>query len=307
MKVYVKSIAQISVQEPLSEAWKTNPVVPAEKMPSAQDPSYSAWIPPMAARRMAKVMKRAVATSKVALEKAGIAIPDAIITGTGLGCLDYTEKFLKGLCENAEECVQPTLFMNSTHNTISSQIALTFGCHGYNNTYSHGIISFQSALYDGFLAIKEGHIHNALTGGFDEMTQDKFRVMDRVGFWKDTFCGDTALSAVISDDPSNSMCEIAGMDILFKPTEERMSESLDTILSQAGMTRSDINLIVCPNRNASFLKDKPVMEYEPVFGKSFTSPAFGLYMGALSVSGDRMGNVLVCDGDDTYKSFIVLR
>ena len=51
-------------------------------------------------------------------------MPDAIITGTGLGCLEDTEKFLTAMVTNKEEFLTPTSFIQSTHNTVSAQIAL---------------------------------------------------------------------------------------------------------------------------------------------------------------------------------------
>ena len=62
----------------------------------------------MVARRLGKLLKRAIVTAKQAL---GETIPEAIITGTGLGCIENTEKFLVSMLENDEEYLQPTYFM----------------------------------------------------------------------------------------------------------------------------------------------------------------------------------------------------
>jgi len=312
MKVYIKSISHISVQKPLSEEWMTAPCVPSEQLAPVQEPAYSEWITPMAARRMAKVMKRAVVTSKTALEKAGLSVPDAIISATGLGCVDFTEKFLQSISDNAEEYLQPTFFMNSTHNTISSQIALTLKCHGYNNTWSHGTISFQSALFDGFTSIRLGKINNALIGGFDEMTRDKFAIFNKIGFWDGSFSGETALSSVISSDSSGSLCEIAGMDLLFRPSQKRLTECLDTLCQGAGIHKSQIDLIVTPQKTLTSklpgLSGVRLLEYEPIFGRSFTSSAAGYHVGAVYVGSDGIRNVLVIDGDGiTYFTMILLK
>ena len=81
-------------------------------------------IPPMAARRMKGMLKRALVTSLVALNRAGNPLPDAIITGTGLGCVEETLAFLNEIYRNGEQLLKPTCFMNSTHNTIGSLIAI---------------------------------------------------------------------------------------------------------------------------------------------------------------------------------------
>lgn len=57
-------------------------------------PDYKEFVPPALIRRMSDILRMAVASSNLALKDAGIEQPDAIITGTGLGCLYDTEKFL---------------------------------------------------------------------------------------------------------------------------------------------------------------------------------------------------------------------
>ena len=121
-------------------------------------------IPPMAARRMKGMLKRALVTSLVALNRAGNPLPDAIITGTGLGCVEETLAFLNEIYHNGEQLLKPTCFMNSTHNTIGSLIAIHTGNHGYNNTYSQGRDSLYSALLDALLQISLGEIESALVG-----------------------------------------------------------------------------------------------------------------------------------------------
>ena len=98
------------------------------------------------ARRMSRILRNAVSCSLAALRDGDVDLPDAIITGTGMGCMENSEKFLIDMCRYGESCLKPSLFMQSTHNTISSQIAIALKCHGYNNTYSHNGISFESAF-----------------------------------------------------------------------------------------------------------------------------------------------------------------
>ncbi len=103
------------------------------------------FIPPMEARRMGKLMKAATLTSMRALRTAGIECPDAIITATAHGMLEFTEKFLEDIDANGEGLLKPTLFMQSTHNTLGSAIAIRTKCHGYNVTYSQGDRSLEWA------------------------------------------------------------------------------------------------------------------------------------------------------------------
>ena len=104
----------------------------------------------MQARRLGPLLKRALVSALTALEKAGVAVPDAILSGTGLGCMETTERVLDSLKTGEEGC-SPTDFMQSTHNTIASTIAIRLGCSGYNCSYSQGDVSFENALLDAWL------------------------------------------------------------------------------------------------------------------------------------------------------------
>lgn len=136
------------------------------------EPDYRLLFSPLEARRMGALLKRAVWTSTEALKQAGIEVPDAIITATDFGCIANSEEFLKAMKGLIDAPMKPTHFMQSTHNTISSLLAIRFKCHGYNATYSHRSASLESALMDAYMQIALGDIDNALVGWFDEKTQD---------------------------------------------------------------------------------------------------------------------------------------
>lgn len=106
------------------------------------------YIAPMEARRMGRLLRATTMSSLKALKEAGVTMPDAIITATDSGMLETSEQFLTDLCENGEQLLKPTLFMQSTHNTLGCAIAIRLKCHGYNLTYSHGPQSLDWALAD---------------------------------------------------------------------------------------------------------------------------------------------------------------
>ena len=60
--------------------------------------------------------------------------------------------------------------MQSTHNTVSSSIAIRRHCHGYNITYSQGDQSLEWALRDARRLISTGKAGNVLVVSFDEST-----------------------------------------------------------------------------------------------------------------------------------------
>ena len=129
---------------------------------------YKEYISPKEGRRMGKLMKAATLTSLMALREAGIECPDAIITATANGMLETSEKFLVDMVDNGEETLSPTLFMQSTHNTIGSAIAIRTKCHGYNITYTQGKDSMKWALHDAERLIRMGKAKTVLVGCHDE-------------------------------------------------------------------------------------------------------------------------------------------
>jgi len=170
---------------------------------------YSAFLTPMEGRRMGKLMKRALATSLTALREAALERPDAIITGTSLGSVADMEPVLNAVCENGGEGVKPTNFMQSTHNTLSSLIALKTRTHGYNCTWSQEALSFENALADALTQLRLGRTGNALVGAFDELSPDTLEVQRRGGILKDGCkAGEVAASFLL--EASVSGCASSG-------------------------------------------------------------------------------------------------
>ncbi len=122
------------------------------------------------ARRMSRLMKAATLTSGQALQEAGVTCPDAIVTATAYGMLETSEKFLSDMLEKGEAMLSPTQFMQSTHNTIGSSLAIRLKCHGYNITYSQGEDSLRWALRDARRLIVTGRARTVLVGLHDEST-----------------------------------------------------------------------------------------------------------------------------------------
>lgn len=269
MGVYIQAAAQISVQNPLCDDWLENPVSYDVPFQRSIEADYKRFLDPVSSRRMGKILKRAIATSATVVEATGINDPDAIIVGTGLGCLETTEKFLLAMLQEGEEFLQPTNFINSTHNTISSHIAVHLKCTGYNSTYVHLGISFESALLDAFMQFQLGRIRSALVGGFDEMIPNYFYILDKVGFWEGKMAGETAVSFMLADTPGkNPMACISEVILLHNPTEERIEKAIRETCLRLGKSRED--WITPPS-------------VKPLFGESFTNHAYELYAAAVKM------------------------
>ncbi|MGU3376623.1 beta-ketoacyl synthase N-terminal-like domain-containing protein [Chryseobacterium sp. M5A1_1a] len=169
--VYINSASCISVQDTLNENFLQD-LKPKNsiRIIKAIEPNYKEFIPPSMIRRMSKTVKMSSVASKYALKEAGIEQPDAIIVGTGMGCSQDSEKFLKNVIDNHEEFLTPTFFIQSTHNTVAGQIALGLQCHAYNFTYVNTSSSLEFSFLDAQLQILDGEAENILVGSTDEQT-----------------------------------------------------------------------------------------------------------------------------------------
>lgn len=128
------------------------------------------YVKPLEVRRMGKIMKSSLLSSLEALQRAGIEVPDSIITGTAYGCLENSERLMEQIKEEGEGMLKPTFFMQSTHNTIGSNIAIKTHCHGYNVTYTQESHSLEWAIRDAELLLRSGKVKNVLVGCHDEST-----------------------------------------------------------------------------------------------------------------------------------------
>lgn len=126
------------------------------------------FLSPMETRRMGKIMKASLLSAFSALKEAGLARPDAIIAATSKGMIELSYLFLEDITNNHEEQLKPTLFMQSTHNTIASAIAIRTQCHGYNITYSQGEDSAAWAVRDAKMLLRKGEACSVLVCAFDE-------------------------------------------------------------------------------------------------------------------------------------------
>lgn len=322
--IFIRAASQISLQAPLSEQWFEEPVVPDTLNCDSQEANYSLYINPMAARRMGKLFKRAIATAVDVLQKGNCEQVDAIVTGTGLGCIEHTEKFLHAMLDNDEELLPPTHFMQSTHNTISSQMALHLKCHGYNCTYSHRGTSFDSGLLDVLTQMHLGDIHNALVCGHEEMTPDYFNMLGKIGYWKKesadeetlrrhdsngSFSGSCSLNLLLTDTPSaDNLCSIRAMKMLYKPDSQQFVSALQRILAQNNLTVNDISAVVMGlsgdqandevylNFARQQCPEIPLVWYKHLFGESYCASAFGVYAAAVILQRQTIPNHLIYKG-----------
>ena len=298
--IYINAIKQISAQQPLTDAWFDEPIFYDEPYVRALEPDYKQFFTPNESRRLGKILKRALLVSRQAMSESGGALPDAIITGTGLGCIENTEIFLDKLVREGEELLNPTHFMQSTHNTISSLIAIDAKCNAYNITYAHKGISFECALQDAFMQMKSAT--TALVGAHDEMTPAYFTLLKKAGFLgqeNQVFAGETAVAMMLSTEKSEkTLCQIEKVEKVYRGVkgvrgvkELGGSKELEGVRELEGVSEVDYIMVgvngveendsVYFENCAKLFPNIPLLQYKNIFGESYTAPALGVYAAAV--------------------------
>ncbi len=252
------------------------------------EPKYSDYIGVMQLRRMSKIIKMGLTSALMCLNDANIKKPNAIITATGLGSVQDTDRFLDNLIDNQENALNPTPFIHSTHNAVAARIAIETGCHDYNMTYVHKNAAFEQAMLDAILKINSGLYTNVLLGGVEEITEENYNLKKHVGFWKEgvnnlelakntytpgTIAGEGSVFFNLSSDKSaNSYAEIKDTKTWYKlPAKKTLA--LETFLSSVHLTPGDIDLVLS-GTNGNVGED---YIYHGVFAKAFTEPAIAWY------------------------------
>jgi len=228
------------------------------------EPYYKDFLPVKTLRRMSRNIKIAVVSALECLDMAGIEMPDAISTGTGLGCVENTEKFLSPVLDDEEQLISPTPFMHSTHNTIGSQIAILLGCNNYNVTHAHKNLAFEDALVDSTMLIREREAENVLVGGADEITHEHFDLKKRINMWKKppnnnidlmkytsggTIPGEGAAFFLISGhQDKRDYARILFVSSIYNPGDNEAIEGhILQVIKEAGLRLVDLDLVILGN------------------------------------------------------------
>jgi 3-oxoacyl-[acyl-carrier-protein] synthase II len=328
MKLYIRSTSAISPQQTFGDVpFLAETVIYNTPRLAAVEPDYKPFLDPKLSRRMSRVIKMGVAAAKDCLQQAGLALPDAIITGTAYGCVEDTNVFLTRIIEQEEEMLPPTAFIQSTHNTVAAQIALMLQCHAYNNTFVHKSFSFESALMDAAMLFAENEASTILVGGVDEITDANYAIFNRFDTYKKgdftntdlyqsntpgTIAGEGAAFFVLSNKASAS--DIACLDAFstfYKPVD--IENDIVSFLSANAIQLEDIDLIIS-GKNGDAVTDAPlnhlekglfknnrIAHYKHLCGEYPTASSFALWMaanviktGALHGSSASVKKALIC-------------
>lgn len=318
MGAYIKGIGIISPQKTFDTKFFEEVILPftGNRM-KCIEPDYSLYIDAKQIRRMSRIIRMGTASSVKALKDAGVEKPGAVIVGTAFGCLEDTETFLKKMIQNKEEMLNPTAFIHSTHNSIASQIALLFQCKGYNSTYVHRNISFESAMMDTVLLLQENETESVLAGGIDELTDSSFSILKLLGYYKEnselnstnlydanskgSVAGEgSAFFLLVNKPDKKCYAEIRAVKTFSFISEEEVASQVKELLSEHKIDRADI---LISGHNGDLDDDKifksfatrlnmqdAILKYKHLCGEYPTSTGFALWMAALIIKKNELAS-----------------
>ncbi|WP_336963808.1 beta-ketoacyl synthase N-terminal-like domain-containing protein [Chryseobacterium contaminans] len=322
--VYINSASCISVQDTLNENILQN-LKPENsvKIIKAIEPNYKEFIPPAMIRRMSKTVKMSSVASHYALKEAGIEQPDAIIVGTGMGCSQDSEKFLKNVIDNHEEFLTPTFFIQSTHNTVAGQIALGLQCHAYNFTYVNTSSSLEFSLLDAQLQIKDGEAENILVGATDEQTDRTMELyclnntikkesdlpVDYLhSTTKGVIWGEGASFFVVGKDKTeNSYAKLTDIKISNKLEPEETSDFIQEFLTKNNLSAKDIDAVILGfsgdtdsdgyyAKAMNLFPDSALLYYKHLSGEFNTASGFSTFMACHILKEQQIPEVMMING-----------
>jgi 3-oxoacyl-(acyl-carrier-protein) synthase len=133
--------------------------------------------PPERLKRLGRGQAMAIVAVKRALaacpSEAAPSADDSTAVSVGTAWAEEGDEivFLDNLIKLGEKAAKPAFFVNSVKNALASQLALTFGFRGENQTFAHDAMSFESALWQGAHLVRAGRSRHAVVCGVEALIE----------------------------------------------------------------------------------------------------------------------------------------
>ena len=130
------------------------------------------FIPRNKLRRVDPFLQMGLLSSYLAFEDSGIEIEDksrvGIIFGTGFGPLQTSFSFFDTLIDDGDKCASPTLFANSVHNSMVSNVSIALKIEGPCQTLTCFDMTTAAVFSTASSWIESGVVDYVLAGVGDE-------------------------------------------------------------------------------------------------------------------------------------------
>lgn len=290
-------------------------------------------IPANVLRRMSKTVKLGIAAAMplISTEQP----PAGIIMGTGNGGMEESGKFLNQIVEYNEDMLTPTNFVQSTPNTVTSQLCMLLKRKEYNITHVQRGLSFETAIVDTAMLLKEYPDKTFLLGGVDEIASYNHEI-DKLDGWfrqetvsnRDLYkhqapgsiAGEGAALFLTGSKADNAIAELKAMALIHITDAASFKSNLQQFLQQHLQDGEEIDLLLSgesgDNRQASFYaiseeaieSNATIARFKHMSGEYPTASAFALWLACMLVSEqvDLPAHAIKCQGKSgQYKTILI--
>jgi hypothetical protein len=284
------------------------------------EPDYDG-IPAGILRRMGKAIRIGVGAALPLVKNNAV---DGIIIGTANGGMEDCIKFLNQIIDYNEGRLTPGNFVASTANAIASQLGLMLQNKGYNNTHVQSGLSFENALLDAALLLKEDAQKQYLVGGIDEISAYNYNIDKLYGWFKKnpvtsfyedsegTIAGEGAAMFIVNGNKENSTASLEAMDCFHTTDEGELAERIGGFIIKH-TAQNPVDLFITGENGDSrfkrfytswkhFTGRKTVARYKHLCGEYATSSAFALWL-SIQILNNKQLPPLVLSGDVNQSHF----
>ncbi len=309
--LYIHHISCISPQQTFSDKHLKTLHASVENKLKAIEPVYEG-IPPNALRRMGKAVRISVGAALPLIKNNGTL--DGIIIGTSNGGMEDCIKFMNQIIQYDEGMLTPGNFVQSTPNGLAAQIGLLKNNKGYNITHVHRGLSFENAVIDAAMMLKEFPGNTYLLGAADEISAYNYNV-DFLGGWfkkealtnkelyastsEGSMAGEGAAMFSVSADKTNALAEIKALHTLHTEDVTDVVHELKNFLEKHLPGEKPDILITGENGDSRFLRyyeaseklmneSVGVLRFKHMCGEYPTASAQAVWMACVILNGENI-------------------
>jgi hypothetical protein len=159
-------------------------------------------------------------------------------------------------------------------------------------------------------------VQNVLLGGIDEITDDYFRITQRLGLWKTglqagdnmfasksrgTIAGEGAVFFTLQSAIEGAFAKFSGLDMMYKPSSvKEITEAIERMLAAEGLSMKDIDAVM-PGFNGwpkydkfyqplseTVFSEKPLLGFKHLCGEYMTASSFAAWLSAAIIKNHKV-------------------
>jgi hypothetical protein len=189
---------------------------------------------------------------------------------------------------------------------VGAQIALLLKCHNYNNTIVHRAFSFENALTESILLLRDG-MNPVLVGAIDEITDDRHEILSRFGLYRKpekttgNIAGEGAVFFLLDKEPGNNpQVVLTDLQTLYKPEDTgEVQKAILAFLQKNDVDIEQIGLVLSSHTGnekmdksdnivlKSIFQGKPNFPFKSLCGDYPTASGFAVWLAVIIIKEQR--------------------